>query len=331
MKKSTLIFLLLAVAAGAALWYYEFKREKKPEVSATDAKPAFTFQEEDVTGIVITRAGEKAPEVIAFEKRGKDWWMTRPLDSAVNSSNVDSIVFRSSSARISKTIPAQAEKLAGFGLASPRLTLELKLKDGKSHRVRFGEKDFTGSDVYALLDDKKDVDVLNGELLSTVDKPVLEFRDRRIAQIQEDDMVRLRVKNKNQALLAEKNEAGKWIVREPASDKGKELISSRVFLTLTNGEAEEILDQPAAAQRARLAKPEIEIDLTGKDGKVYRFSSVPDDQDKEKALFKSSATAVLYKIRKTTHDAMNFKLADVVQEPAKEEPAPAKTPPAKPN
>jgi hypothetical protein len=350
MKKSTFIFLLLAVAAGVSLWYFEFKREKPPEPLAGDSTPAFTFKDDDVTAFTITRAGDN-PETLAFERRGKNWWMTQPVDSAVDSSAVDSVVFRSSSARIDKTLTPAAEQLAQFGLKEPKVTLQLKLKNG-AHNVRFGEKDFTGSNVYAILDDRKDVAVVSAELLDTVTKPALDYRDRKIASVNEDDIVRIRVKNRHQSMLAEKNSAGSWIVREPAAQQGRELIASRVLLTLENGLAVDIIDQPTAAQRARLAHPEVEIELTGKDGRSSKYMLAPEENPaakkpakktgkkeeppvesgSERALFGSSAGARLFKIPKSGLETLNFKIADIVQEPPKEEPPkpePAAKAPAK--
>jgi hypothetical protein len=337
MKKSTLIFLLIAVAAGAAVWYFEFKREKPAETD-TKTKPAFTFKEEDIAGAVITRSGEKGAETIALEKRGASWWMTKPVDSAVDSSAMDSLVYRLTSARISKTLTVEAAKLGEFGLASPKTALDVKLKSGAAHRVRFGDKDFTGSDVYAFLDDAREASVLNAELLAAVDKPLLEFRDRRVTTVKEDEIVRVRMKNKEQSLLAEKNEAGKWIVRQPAAHAGKELTATRILLTLENARADEIVDQPTSAQRSRLARPEVEIEVTAKDGKTTRYVAALESpakpapkgqagetgEDSGKALFGSSATPLLFKLPKSNLDTLNFKIADVVQEPPKEEKQPEK-------
>lgn len=315
MKKGTIFIFLMAVAAATAVWYFEFKREKPKEEEAA-SKPAFAFKEEDVSGIRITGADGKGSTIMAFEKRDNLWRMTQPVDSATDSANVGSIVFNTSTARFAKTLPAAADRLKDFGLDAPKIVLELRLKSGATHRLRFGDKDFSGGSVYTFIDDGKDIIALNSEVLTSVDKPVLEFRDRRIAVFDEESLVQVRVKNQQQTLVAGKDKAGKWLVREPAAHQDKELVTFRVF-AIENASADEIIDQPTAAQRARLAKPVVEMEFTAQGGKVTKYFFAPDE--KESALAGSSATPLIFKVKKALLDNLNFKISDVVKEPEKSE------------
>ena len=44
------------------------------------------------------------------------------------------------------------EQLKNFGLTDPKVKLEVKLKNGQSHKIELGDKDFSGSAVYAKID-----------------------------------------------------------------------------------------------------------------------------------------------------------------------------------
>jgi hypothetical protein len=312
-KKSTLLLVLLAAALGGAVWYLEFKREKPAEDAATASKPLFSFKQEEVTALALTRGGE----TLRVEKRGAAWRVTQPVDASADEGAVEGVLGSMSYARISKTIavppPGSTDALKAFGLDAPVIALEMKLKSGASHRLRLGAKDFTGGNVYALVDGATDVALLPTDVLSTADKPVLEFRDRRIAVFDEENLVRLRVKNEHGVLVAAKNAEGKWIVSEPAAMKGREVETERMFNALRETRAEGILDSPTPAERARLARPGVEVELTTKDGSGTKveFSAGKGD-----VYARSSMGPMLFKVARTTLDTLNFKPADVVKKEA---------------
>jgi len=309
-KKSTLLLVLLAAALGGAVWYFEFKREKPAEDAAAASKPLFSFKQEEVTALTLTRGSE----TLRVEKRGAAWRITQPVDALADEGAVDGLLGSVSFARISKTIavmpPGSADALKAFGLDAPAVALELKLKSGAAHRLRLGAKDFTGSNVYALVDSASDVALLPADVLSSSDKPVLEFRDRRIAVFDEENLVRMRVKNEHGTLVAAKNAEGKWIVSDPAAMKGREVETERMFNALREARAEAILDSPTPAERARLARPSVEIELTAKDGSATKveFSAGKGD-----VFARSSIGPMVFKVARTTLDMLNFKPADVVK------------------
>ncbi len=314
MKKSTLLVVLLAAALGGGVWYFEFKREKPPEETTAAAKPLFSFKQEDISALTVTRSGE----TLSLEKRGDAWRLTQPLDSATDANTVDTLLSSLSYGRINRSIPIQppgsAEALKTYGLDGPGVTLEIKLKTKAAHRLRLGAKDFTGGNVYALVDDGKDVALVPEDIFGNASKPALEFRDRRIAVFNEENLTRLRVKNEHETFVAAKNSEGKWIVAEPAALKGKEAETERIVNALRETRADDILDSPKPAERARLAHPAIEVELTSKDGPARKveFSGGKGD-----VYARSSIGPMLFKVSRTILDTLNFKPADLVK---KEEP-----------
>ncbi len=305
--------VLLAAALGGAVWYFEFKREN-PAEDAAASKPLFSFKQEEVIALTLTRGGE----TLRVERRGTGWRMTQPLDSSADEGAVEGLLSSLAAARISKTIavppPGSADALKAFGLDAPVVALEVKLKSGAAHRLRLGEKDFTGSNVYALVNSTPDVALLPGDVLSNAEKPVLEFRDRRIAVFDEENLARIRVKNEHGILVAEKNAEGKWMVSEPSALKGREVEAEGIFGTLRGTRAEGILDSPTAADRARLARPSVEVELTAKDGSATKVESSGGQGD---VYVRSSLGPMLFKVARTVLDAVNFKPADLLK---KEEP-----------
>jgi hypothetical protein len=313
-RKSTLLLVLLAAALGGAVWYFEFKRAQPAEDAATASKPLFSFKQEDITALTLTRGSE----ALALEKRGEMWRLTQPLDAATDAGAVDTLLSSLAFGRINRTIavapPGSPETLKGYGLDAPAVTLEIKLKSGAAHRLRLGAKDFTGGNVYALVDSATDVSLVAEDVLTSASKPLLEFRDRRIAVFEEENLMRIHVKNEHGNLVAAKNAEGKWMVTEPAALKGKEVEIERIVNALRETRANEILDAPTQSDRARLARPAVEVALTAKDGseRKVEFSG-----GKGEAHARSSIGPMLFKVSRTVVDALNFKFAEIVK---KEEP-----------
>jgi hypothetical protein len=331
-KKSTLFMLLLAVLLGGAVWYFEFKREKPADDAAAESKPIFTYKQAEVSALTITR-GE---ETIALEKRGAVWHMTQPADSATDEGAVEELLSSIGFGRVSKTIavtpPGSAEALKTYGLDAPGVTLEIKLKAGAAHKLRLGVKDFTGSNVYAQVDAAKDVALIPGDILGGADKPALEFRDRRIAIVDEENLVRVHLKNEHGDIAAEKNKEGKWIVSEPAKWKGKELETERILSALRGAMAETILDSPMPAERAKLNRAAVVVELGTKDGAT---SKVEFSGGKGDLYARSSMGPMLFKVGRAVVDGLNIKPEEILkmeEKKAKEIPnseGPAKQSPAK--
>jgi hypothetical protein len=310
MKKTTWIFLLLAAAAGTAVWYFEFKRPKPSELESA-SKKAFVFKEEDVASLAIARPVDLARGPIVLEKRGTAWRMTRPLDAAPDTSRVDSILYQLASARYTRSFPASPDKLKSFGFENPGVELEVKLASGQAHRVRFADKDFTGGSVYARVNGSGEVLLLPNELLTAVDMPLIEFRDRRIATLREGDAVRVRVRNERLKLLMEKTKDGNWVVLEPKDKKDKEIVETRIFLTLENARASEIFDAPSCGLEARLRRPAVEIEVSMKDGTAASFRFAP--LDKEAAVAASSVSPLMFKIPLSNLETLNFKWDEILR------------------
>lgn len=310
MRKSTFFVVLLAVTLGGAVWYFEFKREKPAEDAAAESKPIFTYKQAEVSSLTITRGGE----TIVLEKRGNAWRMTQPVDSATDDGAVEGVLSSIGFGRVSKKIavtPAgSADAFKAYGLDAPGVTLDIKLKSGATHKLRLGAKDFTGSSIYAFVDAAKDVALLSGDILSNVDKPALEFRDRRIAIFDEENLARIGLKNVHGSIAAEKNKEGKWIVSEPAKWKGKELETERIVNALRDAKAKAILDSPTTAERAKLARPAVVLELATKDGVA---SKVEFSGGKGDVYARSSIGPMLFKVARTVVDGLNFKPEEIVK------------------
>ena len=321
MKRNTIIIVLLAAALGAFVYFYEIKSGKPRDEVADKSVPAFAFKPEDVTAVTLTNAGKT---VVAERSNGK-WSITAPLITEADQSSLDQFVQDFAGLKFQDTRKLTPENVKEFGLAEPKTMTEFKLKSGETHRVLFGDKDFTGSSCYVKVDQMTDAGLIAVPMMLTAQKSFNDLRDRHILSLKAEDITRLRIKNPNLTLAAEKGADGKWTAQEPVNKKGKEVNESKALTSWVTTIAQEVFDDPSAEIKAKAAKTVVEAQLTGKDGQNTNLKVSA--ADGENAYISVEGRGKIYRIRKAELESLSFKLTDVIPEPT---PAPTTEAPPRP-
>lgn len=308
MKRNTLIVLLIALALGAYVYFYEMKHGKARDEEET-SKPAFTFKTEDVTAVSLT----SQQQTVALENNGKEWTITQPIKTDAEQASVESLVSSISSATIDRTLVMNPGLQSGSGLAQPSVIVEVKLKNGTAHKITLGRKDPTDASVYAQVDQNPNVLLLPASLLESTNKRLNDLRGKGMVKVLPGDITSFTVKNENLTFTAERSNDNKWLVKEPTAKKDKEAETLKPFSVLTM-QATEIIDSPDDKTKAQLAKPAVEASFKDKDNKTTKvFISAADGDN---VLVQVEGRTELFKTNKSLLESMNFKLADVVPEPA---------------
>jgi hypothetical protein len=325
MKRNTLILVLVAAILGGAVYYYESKHGTERDAEPDRSVPAFTFQPGDVTAVTF----KNSDKVVAAEKVNGKWTIIQPFVTEADQGTLDQAISDFVGLKLQETKQGTPESLKEFGLADSKTTVEFKMKDGQTHRIRFGEKDFTGSSVYVQVDQMADVGLIAVPMLLTAQRTFNDWREKKILRLGADDVARFRVKNPNLTLVAEKSSDGKWLAKEPAAKKDKEVNEQKALTAWLTTIAQEVIDQPSDEIKAKLAKPAVEIQLTDKSGQTTNMKVSAADDDK--AYVSVEGRAPVYRIRKDELEEMSFKLTDVISEPTPPPtPAPSASPSAAP-
>ncbi|MGH9745894.1 MAG: DUF4340 domain-containing protein [Candidatus Acidiferrales bacterium] len=218
-KKSTLFILLAAIALGAAVYFFDWKRgQKDEEKSAADStKPAFSIPTgSEIVSLVLARPQMAGEPAIHFEKQNGFWQITAPLQTGAEQHALQTIVEGIGSAHIETTVPGTPDRLKVYGLDPPAISLDFKLKDGAQHSLKLGNKDFTNSSVYGIVDGGKDVALLPLALRTQSDLPIDDLRDHDVLHFVSTEVVSLALKNSAGEIELKKEKAG-WTFAKPAA------------------------------------------------------------------------------------------------------------------
>jgi hypothetical protein len=305
MKRSTLILLVVAIALGAFVYFYEIKGGKARDEETALGKPAFTFKREDLASITLTRGGQ----TVALENQNGKWVITQPVSAPADSSAIDSLVNQITEARVERTIAASAEEVKSFGLAEPAVTIEIKLKSGEQHSLKLGSKDFSGLSVYGRVDGAQDVAILPVALLTSSDKSLNDLRDRAVLGVSQYDITGLSLSNENGHLTLAKQDAN-WVIKSPVEAAADEGEINSLLSEATTARAAEIASETADdLARYGLDKPRITLTAQLQGGGERTLIIGPKTNDSYFA--KNSALPQIFKIDSALYDKLNVKLSDL--------------------
>jgi|HubBroStandDraft_1064217.scaffolds.fasta_scaffold03772_3 hypothetical protein len=269
-KKSTLIVLLAAVIAGAAAYYFDWKRgQKEAENALSDsAKPAFSLKADDISALTVSYPADPKSQPIHFEKQNGVWQITSPLQIGADDPSLQGIIQQLASARVAQTEPGTPDRLKVFGLETPALTLDFQMLNGAKHTLRLGKKDFTGVSVYAVVDNAKDVALLPESLLVSADKPLQDLRDHSVLHFVTDDVKSFGLKNSSGELAAAK-EHDAWKFTKPSAAPGDGDAINALLSAVANAKTSAIVSETAdSLPKYGLASPAISFSVADAKGGI---------------------------------------------------------------
>lgn len=265
MKKSTLIVLAVAIALGCFVYFYDSKHTPKPAVDET-SKPAFAVKAGTISSLTI----HNASETVSLSKKGSDWDITQPIDTRADQTAVSSIVNDLTDLQVQRSF-TPTDNLSKYGLAQPALEIDFRAASGSPHAVELGNKDFSNSSVYALVDGSKQIDMVSPSLFDDANKPVLQLRDRSILDLNNTEVTALTLSDPNGKFLLTKAQAG-WEISSPrhvlADSSGIDALVS----SLSSNKFTDVVSETASDPvKYGLAHPNVALDATTKGGTQFHL------------------------------------------------------------
>ena len=214
-KKSTLIFLLCAVILGGAFYYFDLKKGLGTKPADT-SRPVFSVSEPDVDSLTLSHPAKSNEPSLRLTKESGDWRIVQPVNSGADQTAVQGVLDNLMTSKVSETSePATPDRLKIFGLAPPQVEIQFKLKSGAQHTLQMGDKDFTGSSVYAIVDGAKTVSLLPDYILTSADKSLDDLRDHSVLHLTTYNVASFTLKNPSGDLELAKSKGDQWDFTKP--------------------------------------------------------------------------------------------------------------------
>lgn len=250
--RNTAILAILAAVLGAYLYFVERHREA-PVAEGPDSPRGKVFDKVDAAKIEEIQIAASSGETTTLKKVDNTWRLTAPIATAADQSEASGAASNLATADVQRVVDEQPKDIAAFGLAKPRITVTFRVAGEKAPRtLLLGDKNPTGSDLYAKLPDQPRVFLVSAYLEGTFDKGAFGFRDKRILTFDREKVDRLEVVSGSAKTTVARQE-DTWSVVAPASARADFGVIESVLSRLANGQMKAIAwdpDPPAAATAA---------------------------------------------------------------------------------
>ena len=188
--KKTLIWTVVLLVLAAFYYIYEIQGEqKKRQEEASKRELLFHLAADNVTGFTVKRE----QETVRAKQRDGHWYLTEPLTVRGDDQKYRELMRYVADLHHTRVVEEQPQSLEPYGLATPRLEIQVTLKDQtKPLILRLGATNPTGGSYYAQVEGRSPIylvggvakDVLDASLHALRDKTVLAFTPAEVQEIQ---------------------------------------------------------------------------------------------------------------------------------------------------
>lgn len=302
MNPKTLIIAvgILAVLGGAV--YYT---KENPPATGEEGPKIVSVEKDQVQELIISRPGKDAITVQRGE--GDKWKFGPPLSIPADSSSIGFMADTAASLEADRVVEENVTDWKPYGLEEPSLTLEVKLKDGKSHRVLFGRETPTGSSLYARLDGDPRLFTVYSYSRTSFEKEVFDLRDKKLLNAASDKISRIVVNTGGGAIEFGKSGETSWQILKPQPLRADNFTVGDLARAIQNAEMAAVVEEGApAAPKLDFSKPYATVEVVDEAG-AHTLTLA---KEGEKYYARSSDLDGAYEVSSTLAESLNKKLED---------------------
>lgn len=206
-SKATLMIATLGILAALFFFLVEQPRHTRETALLETGARVTSARAEDVRSVSIRR-----PDVtIKGVREGDRWRITSPVNDNADASAFNMLVFTACGATIERRFDAQDSELPEYGLADPSAEIRFEGADGaKLLELRVGDLNPSKSHCYALAADRREVILLPSGVRRYALRPLFEFRDKRIVDVEVVDVHRVEIGLPSASTTWTAGEHGRW-------------------------------------------------------------------------------------------------------------------------
>lgn len=152
LQKTTLILILLAFGLGGFVYFYEIKGTPQREEIKENKQQIFSFKEDDVQSLTVKTKNQTLNLERSGKSDGSKWEIKSPEVAPASNAIVGYLMNLLVEGKSERTISVPANQLTEFSLDQPQATIDIKLKNQKTHQLILGKPDFNRRFMYAQAD-----------------------------------------------------------------------------------------------------------------------------------------------------------------------------------
>jgi hypothetical protein len=219
-------------------------------------KTLVEFEEKEVLELSLQSETETIQVV---RKENESWEIQNPIKSAADLSTINSLLFDLKEAKIKEFIKISFDIPEVFGLDAPKKSFILKLKNGKTWALQFGNHTSDGSHVFARRTGETTVFSIPKEVVDKLFRSLYDLRNKKLFEFESDEVNKILIKTPEMLFELEKNDS-EWLLEKPEKLKTKHIGQDLVW-SLKALEFASIVFPPLSANLAGLNTPSFTMSL----------------------------------------------------------------------
>ena len=257
MSRPVLVLLTLALALGLYLWLVEMPADRKRLQTETESAQLVTFKDSDVRGFTVHSATGDI-ELTRSIDPPDGWIITKPRAMEADRQAVEGFLRTLVLAKVSRVVDDSGKDLAAYGLASPALSVSLRLGSG-NQTIQFGDSGPLSSTLYAQRNGEPKVLLTSVSGRDILTKGLQDLRRKRVLEFDRVRVTRLKIENPEETVVLYKEgrgEKGTWIIKAPVETTADQPEVRSLLFGLEDLKAQAFIDDP---QERRAQKSELKV------------------------------------------------------------------------
>ncbi|CEJ45761.1 DUF4340 domain-containing protein [Umezakia ovalisporum] len=152
LPRTTIVLILLALGLGGFVYFYEIRGKTQREQVKTQQQQIFSFKEDDIQSLTVTTKDFTLNLKRNTGTQDSQWLLISPTTEPANDAIVSYLTDLLVASQSDRTLSIPTSQKAEFGLAPPLATININLKNQKTHLLILGKPDFNRRFLYAQTD-----------------------------------------------------------------------------------------------------------------------------------------------------------------------------------
>jgi len=313
--KTTLILFVIAAGVFAYLFFVERNRPGTEEATR-QAQNLVNFSRDKINGLVIQNGDDK----IDIRRRDDKWRLEIPIKDQADSSVVNNLLldlenWQKDAAISAKEMEADKNKLADYGLAPPKLRLQLS-GEKVPPEIFFGKDAALEGKMYIRFANSKETFLVNQSVKKAIEKKPEDFRDHKLTDLILAQVVRAVLKTPAGEMELQKK-GDNWDITRPLRSRADDQKVNDLIAQITTARIQQfVADDKGDLHPYGLAEPRGSVTLFAQDdkpgapGQTLQIGSVP-EKEKEQVYVRFSPRGFVYALPKKIEELLNTKPNDL--------------------
>lgn len=211
--RKTLLFALILAVIAAFYYLYEIRGGSIRLARSKAAQKLFEIKTDAISEVKL-----KNPKGhFVLTKNGEEWTLREPVPTPGDTQAVSDLIRMVAEAQRGRIIEENPKDLTPFGLKPPKMEVSFPGKDKSKTPplLLLGDSNPSGTEVYAQVEGKPAVFLLDMAIKAALDKGLYEFRDKRLLPFKTSEVTQILWNRGNLKLTSGKNKDGSWSLVEP--------------------------------------------------------------------------------------------------------------------